>query len=161
MLKLIIVVIIVVIAVLGFRYIYVPRIIHAASYKYNFDHITLPDSPNFYLLCPANQCELSHPHVAVSPVYNVSRIELEKNWEKMIAKQPRTYLLTVITAANQRSYVHYSFFWRFPDIINVKFIALDKTHTSLFIMSQSLMGHSDFGVNKKRVKAWLYALRSY
>ena len=161
MFKLLIVVISVVIAVLGFRYVYVPRVIHAASYKYNFDHIDLPDTPNFYLLCPANQCEPSHPHVAVSPVYNVSRIELEKKWEKMVAKQPRTHLLAVNAATNQRSYVHYSFFWRFPDIINVKFISGDKTHSSLYIMSQSLIGHSDFGVNKKRVKAWLYTLRSY
>lgn len=149
---------VVVFFVLGFRYVYVPYAVRHSSEKYNFETLPLPKTPNFYLLCPEDRCKSKKAEVAVSPTYNIPREALEKQWSQMIATQARTTLLESDLNNHQRTYVHYSAFWRFPDIINVKFIELGESHSSFYIMSASLMGHSDFGVNKKRTTQWVNAL---
>ena len=46
-------------------------------------------------------------------------------------------------------------FFRFPDWIDIKVYSIDD-HTSTFVMlSRSQYGHSDFGVNKKRIEHFL------
>lgn len=120
---------------------------------FNFKTFTRNDKPNSYMICPDNYC---HTRIdAVSPEFNVNVSALESAWEKMVVEQPRTTLIHHDKADDQYQYVQRSFFFRFPDYINVRFIPIDQHKSTLAIYSHSVYGHSDFGVNEKRVKAWL------
>lgn len=48
----------------------------------------------------------------------------------------------------------------YPDYISTKITAIDDSHAKLAIYSRSRFGRSDLGVNKKRVQAWLAALKT-
>lgn len=75
----------------------------------------------------------------------------------MLSQQKRVKLLK--SEGNRYQYVQRSFFFRFPDIIDVEFITHDKNQTALRIFSRSVYGHSDFGVNEKRIHTWLQYLK--
>ena len=47
---------------------------------------------------------------------------------------------------------------RFPDTVWVQLVALDAESSSLAIYSRSNYGYGDFGVNERRVRAWLAAI---
>jgi hypothetical protein len=47
----------------------------------------------------------------------------------------------------------------YPDYVSIKIAALDSTTTSLKVLSRSRFGRSDLGLNKKRISAWIVALR--
>lgn len=132
----------------GFRYIVVPHVIKNHGEAINFNNIKFPQSPNFYY-SPAKDT-----------VFHVSVSTLEKRWDTMIAKQTRVTLLLSEKNGEQRVYVQLSNFWHFPDFIDVKFVALNSNQSSLSIYSRSQFGYSDLGVNKKRVKQWLLALKN-
>ena len=143
---------------IGFRFFYVPYTVKNDWAWYEFEQLKVPSSPNFYLLCPEEQCKNVAEH-GQSPVFHYGINKLKEKWGKMIAQQPRTHLLG--TRQNQLAYVQYSAFWHFPDFIDVKFIQLGKDKSTLMIMSRSVFGHSDFGVNKKRVQSWVQALMNH
>lgn len=122
----------------------------------DFASINPPSSPNFYLLCPPHYC--SAPASQPSPLYSVSVEKLEKSWMTMVAKQPRTRLLYANPAEHEYEYQQRSLVFRFPDIIQVKFMALTDHTSTLVIYSHAKYGYYDFGVNKKRALGWLGAM---
>lgn len=122
----------------------------------NFKTMKLPTSANFYLLCPLDYCQAKASKD--SPVYNVSVDKLMQAWHKMIKQQPRTTVMFSEHANKQFGYVQRSKYLRFPDFIQVKFIALNDKQSTLAIYSSSRYGYYDFGVNQKRVKSWLKQL---
>jgi uncharacterized protein (DUF1499 family) len=119
----------------------------------NFNKLSLPSTPNYYVVCQT--CDGKNQEK--SPVYPVSMSQLEKAWQDLIAKQPRVTLLK--SQGAQYQYVQRSAFFRFPDIIDVEFIALSSERSSINIFSRSVYGYSDFGVNRKRVQQWVSALK--
>ncbi len=46
---------------------------------------------------------------------------------------------------------------KFPDIIDIEVVPLEDGRVSVVILSQSLLGIEDFGVNRERLDAWLKA----
>lgn len=153
------IIVLVMIAVfLGFRFLYVPYTVKHSSQFYNFDAMSLPTSPNYYLMCPEKFCSASVKH-GISPVFHRTVQSLQEEWQRLMLRQPRVRYLGRNSENNQWLYVQYSFFWNFPDFIHIRFISLGENQSTLMVMSHSLFGHSDFGVNKKRVESWVGQLQ--
>lgn len=72
--------------------------------------------------------------------------------------QPRTVLRARSPDGLAMQFVQRSALFRFPDIVDVRAIPLDAARSTLAILSRSVYGHLDFGVNRKRVEAWLARL---
>ena len=126
---------------------------HAAV---DFATLALDGRPNQHLVCPEGFCAAS-PHAA-SPVFEISATALRDRWMAMIERQPRVTGTAADAAALHYDFVQRSLVFRFPDAITVRFIALDEGRATLAIYSRSYYGHDDFGVNRRRVEAWLAAL---
>ena len=118
----------------------------------DFEDLTLTDKPNQILMCPPGICT----GYADSPVFNVSVDELRARWREVVAAQPRVEL--VAEDGQQFDYIQRSARVRLPDIITVRFISVPPSNSTLAIYSRSVYGKSDFGVNRKRVEAWLSKL---
>ena len=135
----------------------------------DFAQLKLTDNPNQFLMCPPEFCAAS-PH-AESPVFDVAVERLRERWREVVATRPRTELLAGDEEGQQTDYVQRSARFRFPDIITVRFISVSpsqstlsifstdlSSQSTLAIFSRSVYGRSDFGVNRKRIDAWLKAL---
>jgi uncharacterized protein (DUF1499 family) len=127
----------------------------------DFADLKPTDTPNQFLMCPPGLCA-AEPH-AQSPVFDVSVEQLRQRWHEVVAAQPRVELLAEDEEGQQFDYVQRSARFRFPDIITVRFIPVATYHTdaqsTLAIFSRSVYGKSDFGVNRKRIEAWLKAIQ--
>lgn len=119
----------------------------------DFQQLKLPHTPNYFLVCPENYCNAT-PQM-LSPKYFVSVNQLINHWQAMLIKQPRVSFVAATIDQLQFTYIQRSFFFRFPDYMTVRFIPLTDKQSTLAIYSQSKYGHSDFGVNKKRIMQWL------
>ena len=122
----------------------------------NFQTLELAPKPNQFLVCPANYCR-AEPHM-VSPTFAISADTLRQRWRDMIEAQPRIETGAADDEAMQYDYIQRSALMAYPDSITVKFIALDDANSTLAVYSRSHYGRSDFGVNEKRIRAWLSAL---
>ena len=114
--------------------------------------------PNQYLLCPATMC-VTQTDGAV-PVYDVPVSKLQVVWDQMIAEQPRVEVQRRDITNMQVDYVQRSRLLRFPDLITIRFVPVDDTHSTLAIYSRSVYGKGDLGVNRARVEEWLARLKS-
>ena len=123
----------------------------------DFGSLVLDGRANQYLVCPEGFC--AAPPDAASPVFNMPATALRDRWMAMIAGQPRVTRTGADDAALQYDFVQRSLVFRFPDAITVRFIALDEGRSTLALFSRSSYGTSDFGVNRRRVEAWLAALQ--
>jgi uncharacterized protein (DUF1499 family) len=117
----------------------------------DFATLVLPPSPNTCLLTPTTAPGVGHLHrdpfpVAVDEAFAAIRATA--------AAQPRTYPLVDFPARHQAQWVVRSRIMNYPDII-VAEVAPAGGGTGLWLYSRSLIGWSDFGVNRERVLAWL------
>lgn len=115
-------------------------------------------APNQYLLCPAGLCAAETDGAA--PVFDLPIDQLQAAWEQMVMDQPRVELLRRDLANMQLDYVQRSRLMHFPDLITVRFIAVDDAHATLAIYSRSVYGKGDFGVNRARIDDWLAKLKA-
>ena len=115
-------------------------------------------TPNQYLLCPPNMCTAETDGAA--PVFDLPADQLQVAWDQMIAEQPRTQVLRRELANMEIDYVQRSRLMRFPDIITVRFIPVDDTHSTLAVYSRSVYGKGDMGVNHARIDDWLAKLKA-
>lgn len=122
----------------------------------NFDHIPIPDTPNYYLACPKGYCPQKTANI--TPTFNRNLMQLTQAWQTVMHNQPRITQIYTDPTKHEYTYIQRSFLFRFPDYIYVKFIALDNNTSSLIIFSRSKYGYSDLGVNKRRVLRWLKEL---
>ena len=120
----------------------------------DFQSFELPTSPNSYYVAPAKFSQ-AVPN-QISPTYNMDVASLLKFWQAMLTQQPRVTLLE--KSEYQYSYVQRTKWLRFPDYIDVRFIAISDQQSTIAIFSRSKYGYSDLGVNKKRVTLWLDSL---
>jgi uncharacterized protein (DUF1499 family) len=114
--------------------------------------------PNQYLLCPAGMCLAETDGAA--PVFNLPADQLQGDWELMIVDQPRVQEVRRDLTAMQVDYVQRSRLFRFPDLITVRFIPVDDTHSTVAIYSRSIYGKGDMGVNHARIDDWLAKLKA-
>ncbi|MCZ6859305.1 MAG: DUF1499 domain-containing protein [Alphaproteobacteria bacterium] len=123
----------------------------------NFAELKLTGAPNQFLMCPPGFCGAKPS--ADSPVFDVPVARLLARWREVVAAQPRVERLAVDEDGRQIDYIQRSARFRFPDIVTVRFIAVSPSQSALAIYSRSIYGESDFGVNRKRIDAWLTFLR--
>ena len=118
-----------------------------------FEGLELTNKPNQFLMCPPSICK-GH---ADSTVFKISVNKLRELWLNLVKTKPRLELLA--ENGQQFDYVQRSERFRFPDIITVRFIRVSPSEATLAIYSRSVYGQSDFGVNRKRIEAWLSEIR--
>ncbi|MEO1092282.1 MAG: DUF1499 domain-containing protein [Pseudomonadota bacterium] len=112
-----------------------------------------PDSPNTYLLCPADLTRATPD--AEPPTYEVPRVELERTWLANLAEEPRTTRVGAEPDRHRYLYVQRTQVLRFPDIVQVDFVDRPPTGSTVCLYSRSVYGYSDFGTNRSRVEDWV------
>jgi uncharacterized protein (DUF1499 family) len=121
----------------------------------DFAQLRRPASPNTALAAPPGLGPAA-PDLA-SPHYDVPPPVLYEALRRVAVVAPRVFVQARFDDANQAAYVARSAFWNFPDLVQVAAVA-DGTGSRPVIYSRSLYGQYDFGVNRRRVEAWLARL---
>jgi uncharacterized protein (DUF1499 family) len=119
--------------------------------------IVRPATPNTALAAPAGFTPA--PDVVTQP-FGVSAERLFASVQDVAATQARTYPAARYPEQLQAHYVARSAIFNFPDLIMVQVLQSGADSSGLIIYSRSVYGHSDMGVNRGRVDAWLAALKT-
>lgn len=120
-------------------------------------HIVRPSSPNTALAAPTG---FSPTPDIVTPPYRIPADTLFALVQDVAARQPRTFQAAKYPDQLQAHYVARSAVFNFPDLIMVQVRQEGPDNSDLIVYSRSVYGRSDFGVNRKRVEAWLADLRT-
>jgi uncharacterized protein (DUF1499 family) len=112
---------------------------------------------NGFLACPAGHCAIAE--AATSPEFAVGADRLAEHWAHLIASEPRIAAIFADPQERRFVLVQHSAALRFPDVITVEFVALGADRSSLAVYSRARYGRYDFGVNRRRVLAWLHRLQ--
>ena len=126
----------------------------------NLKTVTLPATPNAYLLAPEGYCKSAKPH-DVAPEFNLSPAQLWDALLRYVGQEPRITLHDQDKHAGYLEYTQRSAVFRFPDriVINVLSAAAAGKST-IAVFSRSKYGRSDLGANKARVKRLIAELSS-
>lgn len=124
----------------------------------DFTTLERADTPNQYLACPNEVCSAFIDDLP--PVYAASVAEVRSAWEALMKSEPRVREKRRDLTGVQIDYVQRSRLLRFPDLITVRFIAIDANRTTLAIYSRSIYGQGDMGVNKARIRGWIGRLNN-
>lgn len=116
-----------------------------------------PSSPNTALAAPAGSMP---PADIVTPPYMLSADRLFTLVQDVADSKPRTYQAALFASQLQVHYVARSALLNFPDLIMVQVLQDGPDRSVLIIYSRSVYGHSDLGVNRKRVEDWLGTLQT-
>jgi uncharacterized protein (DUF1499 family) len=122
----------------------------------DFETFTRATTPNTALACPSGFCRSVVADFDPG-VFPGSDEELRKRFTEFVLAQPRVvpvYRHAQPGLPTQDRYVQRSAIMSFPDTINVRFIALSDTTSTLAIYSRSQIGYSDMGVNLARIRLW-------
>jgi uncharacterized protein (DUF1499 family) len=122
----------------------------------DFETFTRASSPNTALACPPGFCRNAVADFDPG-VFPGSDEELRKRFTAFVLAQPRVvpvYRHAQPGLPTQDRYVQRSATMSFPDTIDVRFIALSDTTSTLAIYSRSQLGYSDMGVNLARIRLW-------
>lgn len=124
----------------------------------SFSTLVRRTTPNDALACPADLCRAATPDLE-APTFPVPASELRGRLEALVRDEPRTdYLHEGIDDIGRARLVQRSALLRFPDVIDVEIIAVDSSRSTVALYSRSVIGISDFGVNRARLARWLDAL---
>lgn len=120
-------------------------------------HIERPSSPNTALAAPEG---FSPAPDIVTPRYQVPAARMVSLIKDVAEAQPRTYQAALYPDQLQVHYVARSAWLNFPDLITVTVRPDGSGASTVILYSRSVYGESDFGVNRRRVEAWLGALQT-
>jgi uncharacterized protein (DUF1499 family) len=121
----------------------------------DFKTFKLTRKPNQYLVAPDGFCENAKAHKE-APVFQCEAQALEDAFADVALAEPR--VTRKPSDDGQRDFVQRSALMRFPDTITFEAIELGDGTSTCAIYSRSSIGHSDLGVNKKRIDDWLQKL---
>jgi uncharacterized protein (DUF1499 family) len=119
------------------------------------------DTPNWALACPddangksfCQQAERTHD----APVVKAGKNAVYE-WFVTYAEGGDGTGLTILSRDAERGKLRFealSSVLKFPDIIDLEIVSLEDGRVSIALLSQSLLGKGDFGVNSQRLDAWL------
>jgi uncharacterized protein (DUF1499 family) len=120
-------------------------------------HIVRPATPNTSLAAPEG---FSPQPDIVTPSYRLPPERLFALVQDVAASQPNTVRAALFSDRLQVHYVARSAIFNFPDLVMVQVGQAGADSSNIILYSRSVYGRSDFGVNRKRVEAWLAALRA-
>ncbi len=123
----------------------------------DLSHIQRPASPNTAFAAPAGAAQ--RPDI-VTPLFPVPPLRLYEDVLAVAAEQPRTFLAASYPDQQQAHFVVRSALFNFPDLVTAQIGQADGTNSTIELYSRSVYGYSDFGVNQKRLTAWLAALQA-
>lgn len=124
----------------------------------DFKNLQRRNVPNQYLMCTNQLCNAYIDDLP--PIYGGNVAEVRAAWETLLRGEPRVRELQRNADGTQIDYVQRSAFWRFPDIITIRFIPITEKKTTIAIYSRSVYGQGDFGVNKARIRDWVAKLNA-
>jgi uncharacterized protein (DUF1499 family) len=119
-------------------------------------HIIRPAAPNTALAAPRG---FDPAPDVVTPHYDLSAERLFALIQRVAQSQPRTFQAALHPDQLQGHYVTRSALLNFPDLVTVTVRPDGAASSTVILYSRSVYGHSDFGVNRARVEAWLSALQ--
>lgn len=120
-------------------------------------HFERPATPNTALAAPEGAG--ARPDI-VTPVFHVPAPRLWTAVQSVANGEPRTSRLAVEETGMAGSWVARSAVWNFPDVIMARVAPQGSEASTLALYSHSLYGRSDFGVNRRRLEAWLAAVNA-
>ncbi|HVB15272.1 MAG TPA: DUF1499 domain-containing protein [Stellaceae bacterium] len=116
-----------------------------------------PLRANAFLACPPGYCALAE--AVPSPVFPVDADRLYRLFARLIAAEPRIVTLLAEPQARRIVVIQRSAVFRFPDVVTAEFVALGPGRSGIALYSRARYGRADFGVNRRRVTAWLARLQ--
>lgn len=126
-----------------------------AAAPIDFSDPPMPPSPNWWMALPDDEaaptrCEVHHlPQATVEEVWDALH--------RVAVAMPRCHTLAAWPEQRQAQWVLRSRLLNFPDILVAEAVE-HEGQGAVRLHSRSLMGWSDFGVNRQRVRDWLAAL---
>ncbi len=127
----------------------------------DFETFRRASRPNTALACPPGFCRNAKPDLDPGE-YPFGEEELRRRLTAFALAQPRVvpvYRHAAPGLPTQDRYIARSATMSFPDTIDVRFIPLTETTSTVAIYSRSQIGYSDMGVNLARIRAWLEGAR--
>ena len=119
--------------------------------------VTLRGTPNEYLAAVSGTTAAT-PHL-LATIHPTSPRALLACFDAIARARPRVAIVAGDVASLMITYVQRSRIIGFPDYITVKAVpqetGMPEGGAGLIVYSRSRYGHGDFGVNRKRVVAWL------
>lgn len=125
-----------------------------------FEDLAKGPKPNQALICPDGLCQDGERDEA-SPIYALPVDELRRAFFTAVENEDDLERVEGGSDDLQVRYVQRTRLLRFPDTINVRFLALGDNRSTIALYGQSLVGTSDLGVNLKRLRRWLSRLEQY
>lgn len=122
----------------------------------DFETLRRPGSPNTYLAAPAGLCREARAD-REAPVFSAPPRSVYDAWLRVLDGQPRTSVVHADPEGLVVEAVQRSALIGFIDDITARVLPAPSGAT-IAIYSASRLGRYDFGVNRKRVEAWLAAL---
>jgi uncharacterized protein (DUF1499 family) len=119
--------------------------------------IARPSSPNFHLICAPGICAGADED---GPVFALPPERVLVAALKVAALMPDTGPADADPALGQLVFIQRTKFLRFPDLVRVQAVALPGGGSALALMSRSIHGYYDFGVNRRRAREWMEAIKA-
>lgn len=83
---------------------------------------------------------------------------VRRTWASVVDGLPR--ITVVDDTPSGMELIQRTALLRFADDIAVAYVDLPRGRSSIALFSRSRVGYSDFGVNRRRLRAWLDALKA-
>ncbi|MCW8085416.1 DUF1499 domain-containing protein [Sabulicella glaciei] len=122
----------------------------------DFGSLVLPRSPNAALAAPPGHPVAARAHLP-SPIYPVPAERLFETLLVLVDGFPRCHRLGAWPERHQAQWVERTRWMNFPDLVWAEAVPLPEG-SGLLLLSRSLFGWSDLGVNRARAARWLEAL---
>lgn len=120
-----------------------------------FETLKRPDSPNHWLVAPADF------HVkpdAVAPVFAVPAPDLRAAFKVVVGQIKGAEI--VAETADGMHVIAITAVFGFKDDLHARFIALSPQQSTLVLYSASRVGYWDLGANRRRVEDWIRRIQS-
>ena len=123
----------------------------------DFSSLSPPDSPNNWLVAPADFSGAASPDQS-APFFDIPASTLAEAWRAAIQSQPRVTTLATSEdglhiEAEQKSAV-----FGFVDRISIAVLPLDSNRSTFAAYSTSQVGYWDMGANRARLRDWIEAV---
>jgi hypothetical protein len=127
----------------------------------DFETFRRSSRPNTALACPPDFCRNATADFDPG-VFPFGEEELRRRFTDAALREPSVvpvYRHAAPGLPTQDRYIQRSERMSFPDTIDVRYIPLTETTSTLAVYSRSQIGYRDFGVNLARIRRWLEATR--
>ena len=131
----------------------------------DFQTLVRPASPNTYLLCPDDFCELAAPDM-VAPRFAESPRDLFRLVTRLVRSEKRARDVLEDPGLLAIRYVAVTSFLKFKDDVDIRVLPSESggkpkdPGSTLAIYSRSRLGYSDLGANAKRVSNLIEKLQA-